>query len=53
MKVVEQRLAEGFPEVHHWRRGDILIIDNWRILHGRGISEQGTNRHLARILIDA
>lgn len=53
MRVVEQRLAAGAPEVHHWRRGDILTIDNWRVLHGRGTSEQGTGRRLARILIDA
>lgn len=52
LRLVEQRLAGGLPEVHHWHRGDILIIDNWRVLHGRGTSEQDTGRCLARILID-
>jgi len=25
---------------HDWKVGQILILDNWRILHGRGLSEQ-------------
>lgn len=20
----------------HWREGDVLIVDNWNVLHGRG-----------------
>ncbi len=51
--LLEQRLALGSPEVHEWERGDILIIDNWRTLHGRGPSDVGSGRRLARILIDA
>ena len=50
---VERRIAGAPPEAHHWRRGDILIIDNWRVLHGRSPSDQGSGRRLARILIDA
>ena len=53
LRLLEQRLAVGFPEIHEWRRGDILIIDNWRVLHGRGPSGHGSGRRLARILIDA
>ncbi|CUJ49197.1 TauD/TfdA family dioxygenase [Achromobacter kerstersii] len=53
LQLVERRLAEAVPELHYWRRGDILIIDNWRVLHGRGPSEQGSGRRLARVLIDA
>jgi hypothetical protein len=52
MKLVEQRLASGAPETHEWRRGDILIIDNWRALHGRGPSDRGSGRRLVRILIN-
>jgi hypothetical protein len=51
--LVEQRLAQGLPDTHPWRRGDILIIDNWRILHARGPSDHSSGRQLARILIDA
>lgn len=53
LQLMERRLAGAVPEVHYWRRGDILIIDNWRVLHGRGPSEQGSGRRLARVLTDA
>jgi hypothetical protein len=52
-RLLEQRLALGSPEFHEWGRADILIIDNWRTLHGRGPSDFGSGRRLARILIDA
>jgi hypothetical protein len=52
-KLVEHRLALGSPETFQWQRGDILIIDNWRVLHARGPSEHGSGRRLARTLIDA
>jgi hypothetical protein len=53
LRLVEHRLASGSPEAHQWRQGDILIIDNWRVLHGRGSSDRGSGRRLARVLIDA
>jgi hypothetical protein len=53
LRLVEQRLVLGSPDIHHWQRGDILIIDNWRLLHARGPSDHGAERGLARILIDA
>ncbi|KGD33644.1 TauD/TfdA family dioxygenase [Burkholderia pseudomallei] len=52
LRLVEHRLASGSAEIHRWHRGDILIIDNWRVLHGRGPSRHGSGRRLARILID-
>ncbi|WP_283153614.1 TauD/TfdA family dioxygenase [Guptibacillus hwajinpoensis] len=30
----------------NWRQGDILIIDNWRVLHGRGNSIKNDNNRL-------
>jgi hypothetical protein len=53
LRLLEHRLALGTPNIHEWRRGDILIIDNWRVLHGRGPADHGSGRRLARILIDA
>lgn len=53
LALVEDRIAGAPCETHHWRQGDILIIDNWRVLHGRSPSDQGSGRRLARILIDA
>lgn len=52
LRLVEDRLVGGAPNIHEWRRGDILIVDNWRVLHRRGPSDQGCGRSLARILID-
>jgi len=53
LALVEHRLACAAPQIHHWHRGNILIIDNWRVLHGRRPSDQGSGRRLARVLIDA
>ncbi|MET4155466.1 hypothetical protein ABIC08_006262 [Bradyrhizobium sp. RT9b] len=53
LRLVEDRLTGGAPHSHEWRPGGILIIDNWRVLHGRGPSDHGSGRRLARILIDA
>ncbi len=55
LRLVEARIdgAASEAEAHHWRQGDILIIDNWRVLHGRSPSDHGSGRRLARILIDA
>jgi hypothetical protein len=53
LRLMERRLALSSPDTHQWRRGDILIIDNWRILHARGPSARSSGRRLVRILIDA
>ncbi|MCM3420865.1 TauD/TfdA family dioxygenase [Sphingopyxis alaskensis] len=53
MQLVENRATRAPSYAHHWRRGDVLIIDNWRVLHGRSPSDHGSGRRLARILIDA
>jgi hypothetical protein len=53
LSLVAHRLRGASPKTHHWRRADILILDNWRVLHGRGPSDRGSDRLLARLLIDA
>lgn len=53
LRLVEDRLAAGASHRYRWRRGDVLIIDNWRVLHGRGPSAVRSGRRIARILIDA
>ena len=35
---------------HDWKRGDVLVIDNWRMLHGRGTD---TNTAPGRVLLRA
>lgn len=53
LQLAEDRLNGSVPHRHEWRPGDILIIDNWRVLHGRDAIGHGSGRRLARILIDA
>lgn len=53
LKLIGDRLAGAVAQSHEWRVGDMLIIDNWRVLHGRGPSNHGSDRRLARILINA
>lgn len=53
MQLVADRITRAHSYALHWRQGDILIIDNWRVLLGRSRSAHGSGRSLARILIDA
>lgn len=53
LQLLARRLSLASSENHEWRQDDILIIDNWRVLHGRGPSQLNSGRSLARILIDA
>lgn len=44
------------PEIlhaHEWRVGDLLILDNFLVCHGRNPSRTGTRRRLQRIAIKA
>lgn len=42
----------GFTLVH-WRTGDVLVWDNWNVLHGRGlgVSEASSDRKLLRVSV--
>lgn len=52
LRLVADRLAEAHAHRQDWRTGDMLLVDNWRILHGREPSSAGNSRRLARVLID-
>jgi alpha-ketoglutarate-dependent taurine dioxygenase len=52
-KLIAHRAKEvGFTAVH-WRTGDVLVIDNWNALHGRGrgVSEASSDRKLLRVSV--
>ncbi|WP_198029520.1 TauD/TfdA family dioxygenase [Bradyrhizobium sp. WSM3983] len=52
-KLIAQRAGEvGFTLVH-WRTGDVLVIDNWTVLHGRGlrVSKASSDRKLLRVSV--
>jgi len=49
---VKACIEESCVEVVNWREGDLLIVDNCRLLHARGRAEQDDeDRILARVLI--
>jgi hypothetical protein len=53
VKLIAHRASEvGFTLVN-WRTGDVLVIDNWTVLHGRGlgISEASFDRKLLRVSV--
>jgi hypothetical protein len=41
---------EGVYRRHEWKTGEMLVIDNWRLLHGRGL---GGRTAPGRILLRA
>lgn len=53
MAIVEDRLGGAVPVLYRWRAGDILLLDNWAVLHGRASAEGALGRRISRILIDA
>lgn len=52
LRLIGDRLAGVHDYRQTWRTGDMLLVDNWRILHGREPSSAGNGRRLARVLID-
>lgn len=52
IQMMEARLAHCSPAYHRWHTGDVLVLDNWRVLHGRASAEQSRGRRLLRVLID-
>lgn len=53
IKIVLQAIRDSSQEAFSWKAGDLLILDNQRILHSRGesILEPDPDRHLIRILV--
>lgn len=50
--ILERLLAEDSVVSVEWRRKDLLVIDNYRMLHGRGIGHApDPDRHLQRVLV--
>jgi hypothetical protein len=46
----DQRHA-GILHSHNWRAGQIIVFDNWRVLHGRGGEQTKPGRILLRAMI--
>jgi len=50
LAVFQAERHEGICHRHEWKTGEILVIDNWRLLHGRGL---GGRTELGRVLLRA
>lgn len=49
---ISNRIGSLSPYRFEWRCGDILLIDNWQTLHGRGAAtDSGPDRHLLRVSV--
>ncbi|WP_366936781.1 TauD/TfdA family dioxygenase [uncultured Thiothrix sp.] len=47
----EQRLKDYVTSIT-WSEGDVLILDNWKVLHGRGQGPRvEKDRTLVRVLV--
>lgn len=53
LDLIRARLSSVGPVAHPLQRGDILVIDNWRTLHGREAVTEQSGRRLVRRLVDA
>jgi hypothetical protein len=53
LKLIAHRASEIGLTYVHWQTGDVLVIDNWTVLHGRGhgISEASIDRKLLRVSV--
>lgn len=51
--LVTHRANETGVSLVHWRTGDTLVIDNWNVLHGRGLGslEASSDRKLLRVSV--
>lgn len=53
LSLLADAIGRTNPARHLWRAGDVLVIDNWRTLHGRENAEKSSGRKLARMIVDA
>jgi Taurine catabolism dioxygenase TauD, TfdA family len=52
MRLYSYERQRGQVAKFHWKAGDVLIVDNWRMLHGRGnTSVADPNRRLLRAYV--
>jgi Taurine catabolism dioxygenase TauD, TfdA family len=52
IKVFSEKRCNNQIEEIEWNVGTVLIIDNWRVLHGRGLaSKKDSDRLLYRVLV--
>jgi hypothetical protein len=50
-RFIAQRARDVGFETVHWQTGDVLVIDNWNVMHGRGVGNgaASADRQLFRV----
>ena len=52
VRTILTKQARDLATWHTWKQGDLVIVDNWRVMHGRGSSSiADSDRRIARLLI--
>jgi alpha-ketoglutarate-dependent taurine dioxygenase len=52
LEVLSRHIWSDYVETIHWKTGAVLVMDNWRLLHGRGRADcSDSDRKLLRISI--
>lgn len=49
ISILQQAIGKAEVEEHAWCRGDVILLDNWRVMHGRGDARTCEGRLLLRI----
>jgi len=49
--LVRSATAGSVVYEHHWRKGDLLVLNNWVVLHSRPPVDSGHSRQLNRVLV--
>lgn len=50
-RILQKRIAENCPTRIVWTQGKLVILDNWKLLHGRESAEEDEDRVLLRVLV--
>lgn len=53
LATIRARISSIAPAAHRMLKGDVLVIDNWRMLHGREAVPEHSGRTLTRRLVNA
>jgi hypothetical protein len=50
-RAIERRIAASRPTRIDWTQGKVVILDNWKLLHGREDAEGDEDRVLLRAIV--
>lgn len=51
-RILQERIVASRPTRIDWTQGKLVILDNWRLLHGRESAREDEGRVLLRVLVN-